>query len=240
MVGETAIPARYFLPFGPYGASASLKTLILALHSEQGECKLHCEKFGIKKSKWNNEWFEPVEKSIDDLDAIPYFNFSPVAYRGGAADQNRYPLYPFNADASESNQYWFKNDPNESKLNYLAKLFHGYNATYNKYGGIFGPLYSTSQDDWAFCANYTESSEFLQTDLISQIEVAMLFKALWQQTNVINIELSGTDVSNYDINYTNAGISWPLATQRGLKYGNGLDEAASDNVLISYLMELMF
>ena len=79
----------------------------------------------------------------------------------------------------------------------------------------------------------SESAEFLGTSLFNQIGFMMNFKALWDQTNVINIELTGTDVTNLDLTL------WPMSRIHGLKYGQGIDETASDNIYLNYLKSVI-
>lgn len=241
MKGETVIPPRYFIPYIPYAAAATVKGLIQTYIAEQGEMRLHCQKFGIKISKFSESWLDARELTFEHPDALAYFNHAGLNYRGGAADKTVFRTYPFQDDVSEGGKWWFYNDPNETKLNYLAKLFETYNATYNKYGGLLNlGVYTTTQDDWAVRAKYTEGTEFLATTILEQIDIWLNFNAAWCQVNTLNIELTGTDITNGDINLANSGISWPFATIRNAKYGVGLDEVASDNVLINYLIELMF
>lgn len=244
--GETAIPDSYLLWYTPLAAASTIKDLVKSAIAEQGESRLHCQKFGIKTVKFSDAFLDAEERMLKTKDlsdeSISFFNFNPLCYRALAADKMIYPLYPFHADTSETKKWWSTTgDPNNAKMNYLAKLLHEYNATYNQWGGAMsGPLYTTTQDDWCIRAKYTESAEFLADEIVTYIEVFMKFAAAWQQTNTVNIELTGTDVSNYDINLANSGLTWPLATELDLKSGSGIDETASDETLISYLIELMY
>jgi hypothetical protein len=241
-VAEIAIPDRYVMPFMPYKASDDVKTLCLSIRANQGEMEMHCKKFGIKTTKFSQDWFEAREITINDLDAISYFQHAGLNFRNSAdtADRDYWPSNPLHEDGSESKKWWFKTDPNESALNYLAPVFYPYQAQYNMYGGLLSlSHFSNTQNVWAVKCKYTDTT-FTNTTFQQQIELAMCFLAMWEQTNTLNIELTGTEVTNNDINYSNNGISWPYATERELVYGTGINEDSKDQTLIAYLISLMF
>lgn len=237
ILGETTIPARYILPRMPTNALTTINTLISSVYSNQGEAKMHMDKFKIKYKTWPGiDALKPRELRIADTDSIAYLSHMNLCYRGIAAAKISPPAYGFDADGSENHRYYFKDSPNESVINVLAKLLEPYDATYNQYGGLLAnAAITTSQNDAGMSAKLTESSEFLGTTIYNNLDFLLNVKAIWDQTDDINIELTGSDPTNADI----SGF-WPLASQLDLKYAKGMDETRTDNVLLNWLKSVTF
>lgn len=242
-VANNDIPSMYVIPRLPLNASATNIALITALWAEQGELKNHAKKFGIKLASFDQDWLKPRETTYGSKDGLAYFMHAPINYRDSIAtnDRQKYGLNPVNADVSESKKWWFYEDPNESKINYLAKLLYPYNVTYNKYGGAMsGALVPTGADSFCMTAKFTESVELEVKDIILAIDIAKQFLATWENGAALCFELTGTDVSNFDLDTTNSKLSWWRSKDENLFYGTGIDELSSDQTYLSYLIELMF
>jgi hypothetical protein len=148
-------------------------------------------------------------------------------------------LYPFDADASENHRWFFKDTPNESRINAYAKLLHTYNETYNKYGGLLNSLsVSTTRGDVnALICKKTESSEMLAAEPISGVWHHWFSKhyATYCQTNTLNSSLTGTfQAADVDI------TEWPYALDHDLYYATGLNELRSDSILLRAIIEDLF
>lgn len=241
-VKNNNIPGRYLFYRMPYLASASIHTLITAVWAEQGELRMHCKKFGIKTSKFTSDWLVPREIRLDHVDALAYFQHGALNVRDSIAtnDKQYFAAFGIHGDGAEARKWWFYDNPNESVLNYLAPLFYSYEAEFNMYGGLLSAtLLPTGADSFALCGKFT-ATELVSKDIIEVIEIWMLFLAAWEQVDVINIELTGTAISNFDISVANAGITWLRSAFGDIWYGTGIDEISIKHTLLSYLQELMF
>ena len=242
-VNNNDIPGRYLAIRMPLNASATNVTLINNIWAEQGELKNHCQKFGIKTETFNVECLKPRIIDIDSPDGLAYCQHTSIRGRDGvpAGDEFYPPVYPLNANDSENKKWWFFKDPNESNIHFLAGLLYGYEATYNPYGGaMVGALIPTGADSFAMSCKFTEGTEMLATNYIDNVEFIMELLAAWENHGVFGFEMTGTGVSNIDIDFANAAISWPKGRKLDLFYGTGIDEISHQNTLLSYLIELMF
>jgi hypothetical protein len=239
-VGSSTIPASYFSPFISYYTPDNLDALIQTCYTNIGQAKLYMDKFGVKYKTFSESDLEPIEKKlfpIDD-DLIAYFNHMvPIIYDG--ANPQAITHYPFSADNSESHRYYFRNDPNDSKIHAYAKLLHAYNATYNKYGGLFyqGATQIPTTQNYvnALYCDKQESTGWKGNSIAGFSPVFSLSHPLYKQTNTLNVSYTGTYLSA-DIDLT----QWPLAIQHDLKYGSGLNETKTDNIFLNQIIKDMF
>lgn len=241
MIGAQTFQDMYVVPFTPYYKMSSLEGYISTWMQNQGAAKIHCDKLGIKLVPFKASMLDA--KMISDFydpNMIAYFNHAPFCvYKAGDAVY-RIGGYPaFSADGSEARPYYFKDSPNESKIHAYAKLFDGYNLTYNKYGGLFYNTTAPNTGDYvnAFLARKTESSEFLGTSIRSNNMIPWFTKYLWmwKNTAVLNMSLTGTYLSaDFDITY------WPYADDGDLWSGAGLNENRSDSILIAQAIQDTF
>jgi hypothetical protein len=243
-VNNNDIPGRYFVPRLPYNAATTNKTLITNIWAEQGELKNHCQKFGIKLEQFNPEIMKPRIIGLNSEDGIAYFQHTRFMCRNGIASANSVylPAYDYENNGGEGKRWWFKEDPNESPLNYLMPFFQGYESTYNKYGGAMCgvSLIPTGADMGFVGCKFTESDEMLGYTLAQKIDTVKQFLACWESHGVLGFELTGTGPSNFDIDLNNVQMSWPRSTDLELFYGTGIDETSKDETFLSYLIELMF
>lgn len=242
-VHHNDIPARYVAYRVPFLASASIVTLVNLVWAEQGEFKNHCQKFGIKTVKFSSEWLKPRIISPNSKDGLAYFQHAMWHMRNGAntTDLDYMPLYPFNADGSEAKKWWFYDDPNESELNYLAKLYQPYEGTYNKYGGALAQSFVKAAANIAgFGCKFTEGTAMTARTLAQIFDIAMEFLTVWENAGNLNLELTGLGPTNFDIDLNNVQFSWARSAKEALYYGTGIDEQSSDQTLISFLIGLMF
>jgi hypothetical protein len=235
--GETTIPPRYVVLRTPSLSLASLNSYVETIRSNQGEAKMHMDKFGIKYSTWDQSLLEARELTINDIDAIAYFQHAYLMINNTTGSPQYYKPQSIDLgqDGGEDYKYYFADNPNESVINVLAKLFHTREATYNKYGGTFVNYEDPGgNSDMCVQCKYTESTEFLANTVLNNFDILSQFRAFWEQTDTLNVSLTGTGISNDDY------PTWLTALLKDLKYGSGLDENRSDAVLESFARSVMF
>jgi hypothetical protein len=241
---KNSIPASYFIPTMPENASDTNKTLISLLWAEQGELRNHCQKFGIPLEKFSPDSLKPRELSLNDLDAIAYFQHAPLCYRatGGAANGESAGLYPHDEDNGENRKWFFKEDPNESVINFMPGLWHTYEADYNPYGGAMRGWLNFGANGDAIvvtCKQY-EGTEMLSKDVIEVLHLIKNYKCLWEDDTVTNMELQGTELTNTDAVFANQAWTWPKSIDLELYQASGIDETSRKNTFLSYLIEILF
>lgn len=245
-VNNNDIPGSYVCIRTPYAASSTNEALVTNLWAEQGELKNHCKKFGIKLEKFSPDWLKPRIINRDHPDWLAFTQLTAVNLRNGAdaADLTKLPAYHFAAANPEYKRWWFYNDPNESPINYLAPLFQPYDNPDNLYGGacVYPHVLSTA-DTFVSSFKFTDATAQPSDmpKLFERIDLAKEFLAIWENAGDLNFEITGTDITNTDIDLnSNAQISWFKSVDLDISYGTGIDLTAKDDTFISYLIELMF
>jgi hypothetical protein len=239
-IGATQIPPGYFMPGLPYYITSGLDTVVNTAYTNIGQAKLHMDKYGVKYSKFSESMLDPVEKNLQDVDVIAYLNHRPLKIYDGANPQYLYGEGDFHVDGSEAHRYYFRDNPNESKIHAYAKLLQPYEATYNKYGGAFCGTGATTVPTTQnyinmFYCDKQEGTGWKGNSIAGFSDIALLFNGVWKQTNTLNVSWTGTYLSA-DIDTS----TWPLAMWENLKYGTGLDETKTDNILINAIISDMF
>jgi hypothetical protein len=223
---------------GSNAETCDLETLMSEIYSNQGQARVHMDKFGVKYETFKEGMLEPRMITRDNVDYIAFMNHGMLGIYDGANPQ-AIREYGFNGDGSENHKYYFKDRPDESKIHAFAKLLGSYNATYNKYGGLLyqvDAFVPTTQNYInMFRASRFENTEFVSNSIAAFADIALDFKDVYKQTNTLNVSFTGTYLSA-DIDIS----SWPLAWKYDLKYGSGLNETKTDYILLNAIINEMY
>ena len=237
-VGTAEIPPMYVLLWICELSLAECQTLQTNIKTNSGVSQRHMDKFGIKYQKFSREMITGYRIiSPDDPDALAWFNHSSYTFRDAAAAQDIYPPGTL-ADEAENLllTYYFLNNPNESEIHIFTPFFRPYDANHNIYGGLWAldTQTSTTQNDAGY-GIAQNGTEFLCKGVGQLFYVGMLFSALWFQTNIINITITGTDLTGDD-DLSNYMIS----VVRNQKKGTGLSTIIRTNALLGWMEDKLY
>ena len=238
------IPGAIFVPFMSVYDLADFEAMRSLLRVNLGGMITHAKKYGLGTSAWRDP-VKPVEKDVNDVDVIAYFNHSPFLYydntpgiatfqpNGGFSGNNLTTEYTLV-------EYAFKDTPNESMIHVLAPWFGTYNGTNNPYGGIIrqgAPNTAEYYVNLAFVAQHGTSMAAANLgDAIVTDTIIMMHKvATDNKAATLSLEFAGTNFT------ATKGVDdcWPLAYNNKLFYGTGRGATETNNDMINYLGRLL-
>ena len=238
--GPNTLPPRYLMPFCPSMSLAEAQVFIAEWASNNSLAKVHMDKFGIKYETWTVSMCEDApEKNYDDPDVIAWAFAMPMSiYQSG--DHSVYPDGVNLAGTATwtTKRHYFKEDPNESKLDAYAPLFFGYHATNNPYGGILSAyeLGTTNNDINMSRCDYHEDTAYTSTNL-EESAVGWLFRAFCESGTLSNLALSWTGAFMSTDDDLDVQI---ISEALGLKYGTGTTKTTLEGILKLALIQVMF
>jgi hypothetical protein len=237
--GGQNIPPSYINPFITTVSETNLQSYRTLIRSNNGTAKLHMDKFGVKYTPFKSNMVTEFKTlRLWDVDALAYLNHSRLNVSTASAYYPTGINYSADADTAKTIKFFFKDNPNESVLHYILPMLNcPYNGTHNQYGGLLASSeLTTTAGDIAMVAKYTEETEFLASAITSKTNLVSKFLAAYDQTDVLNISLTGTDHGGLNTDQT----IWSLGWMYGLKYGTGLSGGQLENVLLQYIISKMF
>jgi hypothetical protein len=205
-VGSTFSPGCNYMHGIPWDKLSDWQTVLSTCKTNVGKMKKYCNMFGIPLVPFKISDFEKpytVFKGWNDPFLDIYLQQMSVVVRDGSPADRTID----NATYRYNTEYWkmlFKDNPNEAvEAHIMSKLMAGYDATYNLWGSGGNYFCGTAQDDTNFCRiSQDESSQGAANgfnpsavSLDSHTQILAAFDAMYEQTNTLNISITGTYLS---------------------------------------------
>ena len=238
------IPGAIFVPFHSLFDLEDFEAMRGLLRVNLGGAITHAKKYGLGMGAWRDP-IKPIEKTVNDVDVIAYFNHSPFRYYDNQpASVTFYPNGGFLGANLDDNyvlhEYGFKDNPNESAIHVLAPWFGTYDVTNNPYGGIIHQASTTAAEYYcnlSFVAQHgTSVANANLGDAIITDTIIMLHKCASDNVAAtLQLQFSG---SNFTAN-KGCDDCWPLAYNNQLFYGTGRGAVETNNDIINYLGRLL-
>ena len=233
------IPPMIIQPFNSVYDLEDLEAARGLLRVNLGNYVTHAKKFGLKSGAWRDP-VKPTEKDTSDVDVIAFFNnarfnfyddtpaVDEVDINGGFPGGdlvNNYLLH----------EYYFKDNPNESKIHAFAPWFGTYDGTNNPYGGVIGVtstaavLYNISSMN---VAQYGAAVVIGNMTNTSAKVLMMLHKCSYDNVaDTFHVAITGTNITAI----RGQDDVWPLAYANKLFYANNRTAAATNNDLLNLI-----
>lgn len=234
------IPAAILCPFTALFDLEDYQEMRGLLRANLGGMTTHAKKYGLGIGTWRDP-IAPIEKDVNDVDVIAYFNHSHLSYYDNSpAYVKFYPNGGFRGGNLTtdytSTEYAFKDTPNESKIHVLAPWLGLYDGTNNPYGGfiIQGPANNAEYYvNLLFCAQHgTAMAQANLGDAIISDTIVMMHKVgTDNNAATFSLEYNGTNFT------ATKGVDdcWPLAYNNKLFYGSGRGATETNNDLLNFL-----
>jgi hypothetical protein len=211
-VGGVRIPPSFMYPFIPYRSEDALDALIAALQTDYVKTERFCNQFGIKLEPFKYEDLQYKNINSTDPYLVPFWGSGYVTMRS-TSQQNIYSN-PLSNSNSKDHKFWFEHgkSPNDYPLHNIMRLTYPREADYNPYGGMIARLDVTQDGQMNILRGAETATELLSSSVAGMYDVVRRFYGSWQQTNTLNISVTGTYTTETDITL------WPYAVDNNLKY----------------------
>jgi hypothetical protein len=253
MQGTIRTPPSYFYPFGSDMKVSEVNTLLAAVIGENMECKIFCDKYGLKYKYLNQEMLTKEIREIDGFLNKEWLGFASQASFDIYDNASAHTIQPdgtFVVDDEEhkTRKCYFIEDPNESIWPIAASLLQGYDVDHNKYGYLNvsnDTLQGDDDDDCSFAKiDFVEVTAWTQGTITSMSHLFPLFASTFQQgaghssgdtSGFFNLSLTGSKLAA-DIDYS----EWQLAKTMGAFYKDGWSKTIYDNALLNWCIDKAF
>jgi hypothetical protein len=211
-VGGVRIPGSYVYPFLPTISEDAIDTLIASLQSDYIKAERFCNQFGIKLETFDYKDLEYKEIQSNDPQLIPFWGSGYVSMH--STSQRHIQSAPFHGSGAANHKIWFEHgkDPNAYPLHNIMRAAYPYNADYNPYGGLFAIKDHTSDGYMNILRAAEDDSELVSSTPAGMFDMVRRFYGSYQQTDTLNVSLTGTYTSETDVTL------WPYAVDLNLKY----------------------
>lgn len=205
-VGSTFSPGAHFMTGTAREKLSDLQTLLATLRTNIGKTIKYCNMFGVPVTQFKVSDMEKpytVYKGLDHPALDVFFAQNRIMIRDGTANNRQ--LYPTYNETTENMRFIFKEKPDEVQDMYIIMklLYWAYNATYNKYGGALTMSVGTTQDCLNFMNIYQDDTTQGAANGFNPLGAGddgvlyylFRFAAMYEQTNVLNLSITGTYLS---------------------------------------------